>query len=151
MNVEETLKDRNSQYGDYWATAGIAQNIKAVFRSARNWDNITLVQAESIEMIATKLARILNGGFNQADSFHDIAGYAKLAEDDILRRREMEKISYASCGVVSNQPPINNDHVAEGCDKFTDDEIALNADKGSNVVSLSTPVAAEVSDPKNFV
>jgi len=35
---------------------------------------------EALEMIAHKIGRILNGDPNYADSWHDIAGYAKLAE-----------------------------------------------------------------------
>lgn len=38
-------------------------------------------QREALEMIAHKIARILNGDPNYADSWVDIAGYAKLIAD----------------------------------------------------------------------
>ena len=34
-------------------------------------------------MILHKIGRILNGDPNYADSWHDIAGYAKLVEDEL--------------------------------------------------------------------
>ena len=38
-------------------------------------------QREALEMIAHKIARILNGDPDYADSWHDIAGYAQLVAD----------------------------------------------------------------------
>jgi hypothetical protein len=38
-------------------------------------------QREALEMIAHKIARIINGDPNYADSWVDIAGYAKLVAD----------------------------------------------------------------------
>lgn len=38
-------------------------------------------QRESLEMVMHKIARIINGDPNYADSWHDIAGYAKLVAD----------------------------------------------------------------------
>jgi hypothetical protein len=38
-------------------------------------------QREALAMIANKLGRILNGDPNYADSWMDIAGYAKLVAD----------------------------------------------------------------------
>ena len=38
-------------------------------------------QAEAIDMIFSKLARILNGDPNYADNWIDIAGYATLVAD----------------------------------------------------------------------
>ena len=38
-------------------------------------------QAEALDMIAHKIARILNGDPNHHDHWHDIAGYATLIAD----------------------------------------------------------------------
>lgn len=38
-------------------------------------------QKEALEMIASKIARILNGNTNNEDSWRDIAGYATLVAD----------------------------------------------------------------------
>jgi hypothetical protein len=42
-------------------------------------------QKESLEMIMHKVARILNGDPNYSDSWHDIAGYAKLIDDVLIK------------------------------------------------------------------
>jgi hypothetical protein len=41
-------------------------------------------QKESLEMIASKIARIVCGDSNHHDSWHDIGGYAKLVADRLL-------------------------------------------------------------------
>ena len=45
------------------------------------WDRLSADQRESLEMVQHKVARILNGDPNYADSWVDIAGYAKLVAD----------------------------------------------------------------------
>ena len=35
----------------------------------------------ALYMIASKMARIVNGDFNSIDGWHDIGGYSKLIED----------------------------------------------------------------------
>lgn len=47
-------------------------------------------QREAIEMICHKLARIVNGDPYYADSWTDIAGYAKLVADRLERTEEDE-------------------------------------------------------------
>jgi hypothetical protein len=41
------------------------------------------MQRESLDMIAHKIARILNGNPNVHDHWHDIAGYATLVANDL--------------------------------------------------------------------
>jgi hypothetical protein len=43
-------------------------------------------QREALEMIAHKIARIVNGDPNYADSWLDIAGYAQLVADRLNER-----------------------------------------------------------------
>ena len=43
--------------------------------------NVDDDQLEALDMIAHKIARIINGDPDYADSWHDIAGYAKLVAD----------------------------------------------------------------------
>ena len=49
----------------------------------RGWDALTARQAEALEMIAHKIARILNGNPNYADHWADIAGYATLVQREL--------------------------------------------------------------------
>lgn len=85
LNVpqEDILKARGAEYGRFDNHALISQNMK-VFMFAQGRDKYSASQAEAIEMILHKLARIANGNPNHVDSWDDIAGYAML-ESKILR------------------------------------------------------------------
>ena len=84
--VEETLTQRKSQYGEYSEQAKLSQTLKDVFRLNEGYKRLNPAQRESIDMICNKLARIINGNPNIADSWHDIAGYAELITVDLSRR-----------------------------------------------------------------
>jgi hypothetical protein len=78
MDIEATLGERQKTYGDYSDVAHRSQIIKAAFRASPKWSLLASCQRESLEMIANKLARILEGNCNHIDSWHDIAGYSQL-------------------------------------------------------------------------
>jgi hypothetical protein len=82
-DIQSTLAERGKRYGTFTGHAEIAQQLKGVMRkyeAARACD-LDPDQREALEMIAHKIARILNGDPNYHDSWHDIAGYAKLVAD----------------------------------------------------------------------
>jgi hypothetical protein len=72
---------RESSHGDYAINASIAQELKAVIRNAPGWEKLTPVQKESLDLDATKTARILAGDPDFKDHWDDKAGYAKLVSD----------------------------------------------------------------------
>lgn len=78
-----TLKDREPKYGNYASRANISQTIKDAFVLGDNWRTMSADKRESLEMIASKISRILNGDAGLKDSWHDIAGYAKLVEETL--------------------------------------------------------------------
>ena len=80
MQVNDTLNERGKRYGEFSEHAAISQNLKAIMASQPGWYDLTASQRESLEMIAHKIARILNGDPNYADNWHDIAGYATLID-----------------------------------------------------------------------
>lgn len=82
--VESTLAERGRRYGAFSGHAEITQKLKRQMYLAPKWSSLTDSQQESLEMIAHKIGRILNGDPNYADSWHDIAGYATLIEKQIL-------------------------------------------------------------------
>ena len=89
-NVDNTLAERGARYGAFGGHACITQKLKrAMHNHDRNkgWDRLNASQKEALEMIVHKIGRILNGDPNYADSWHDIAGYAKLVEDEINAKR----------------------------------------------------------------
>lgn len=81
MSVEDTLKERGDRYGEFEDHAEISQALKDVVLCNENFRTMTANKKEAIEMILHKIARIVNGDPNYKDNWHDIQGYAKLAED----------------------------------------------------------------------
>ena len=77
-NIQDTLNERGRRYGDFKSHAIIAQSLKTVMYESKAWRLIEYDKKEALEMIAHKIARILNGDPNYKDSWHDIAGYATL-------------------------------------------------------------------------
>lgn len=73
-----TIAARAETHGDWRATAALAQAIKAAMAEGRNWRTMRDGQREALEMIATKIARACCGNADEADHWHDIAGYATL-------------------------------------------------------------------------
>jgi len=84
-NVNEVLEERGTRYGKFKHHAEISWNIKIAMRGSPNWigGKLTADKREALDMIAHKIARILNGDPEYADSWVDIAGYAQLVADDI--------------------------------------------------------------------
>lgn len=83
-NVDATLAERGSRYGKFKDHAEITQKLKrAIFRHINTVSKADLDadQLEALEMICHKIGRIVNGDPNYADSWIDIAGYAKLVAD----------------------------------------------------------------------
>lgn len=84
-DIAATLTERGKRYGEYPEHARITQAVKDVMRACPNWAALAAHQKETLEMIAHKIGRILNGDPNYHDSWHDIVGYAKLTADEVLR------------------------------------------------------------------
>lgn len=84
-SVENTLSERGNRYGSFAGHAAVTMRLKDILREELAIRNKTLPcdQQEALDMICHKIGRIVNGDNNYADSWHDIAGYAKLV-DDIL-------------------------------------------------------------------
>lgn len=83
-DVNETLAERGSRYGKFKDHAEITQKLKnqiADFRFIHKKPPLSPDQQEALDMICHKIGRIVNGDPNYADSWIDIAGYAKLVAD----------------------------------------------------------------------
>ena len=94
MSVETTLNDRNSVHGDYTEQAAMGEAIRAVMQKGKHWTTLSAVQRDAMVMIAVKLSRILTGNPNYADHWHDVQGYARLAEREVIAHQPLpEKIS----------------------------------------------------------
>ncbi len=78
--VAATLEKREKTYGNYSEISRLSQGMQAVMHSGKNWAGLPKDMRESLQLISSKIARILNGDCEHIDSWHDIAGYAELVE-----------------------------------------------------------------------
>lgn len=81
--VDIILEERGTRYGKFTGHAGVTQQLKKTIMIALGSRDKKLAddQQEALDMIMHKVGRIINGDPNYADSWIDIAGYAKLVAD----------------------------------------------------------------------
>jgi hypothetical protein len=88
VTVDTILDSRATDYGTFRDNSRLAQALKRAMAEHAEDQGKTFAddQWEALEMIASKMSRIVNGDPNKADSWDDIAGYAKLVSDRIQGR-----------------------------------------------------------------
>lgn len=71
------MKARDERYGGFENVSSVSQGLKDIvfLRTTHEWSH---AQAEAMEMILHKVARLVCGGPDHVDSWVDIAGYANL-------------------------------------------------------------------------
>ena len=84
MNVEDILNERENTHGDFRETARVAQALKRVIIHARQGRQLDSSAAEALDLIATKIARILCGNANEPDHWVDLSGYSMLIARRLL-------------------------------------------------------------------
>jgi hypothetical protein len=78
-SVAEILEQRGDRYGEYINVATTSQEIKRIIANGAMINEAAQDDMrESLDMIANKIARIVNGDPYYKDSWQDIAGYAQL-------------------------------------------------------------------------
>ena len=82
--IEQILEERGNRYGEFAEHARLTQEIKDTLRSGSNWYKCTDSQMEALEMIAHKMARIVNGDPTYIESWRDIGGYNQLVIDELM-------------------------------------------------------------------
>lgn len=101
-DITKTLNERGQRYGKFHSHASIAMRLKFSMRYEephleegqygitlrKGWANLSCDQAQALDIICDKIARILNGDPNYIDNWHDIQGYAKLIEDRLRLERK---------------------------------------------------------------
>lgn len=78
--VDETLNERQSQYGCFEDVAFATENIIGILKRC-GYDDMPNPHKMAMYMIVSKMARLVNGDHNHIDGWHDIGGYAKLIEN----------------------------------------------------------------------
>ena len=102
-DIKKTLRARGQRYGDFAGHARISQTLKDVMRDTKGWDRLNVSQRESLEMVAHKIGRILNGDPDYDDSWVDIAGYTQLVVEQLRGEvHDVEDITRNTKPVCSN-------------------------------------------------
>ena len=88
-DVSSLLSERGTRYGEFMSHARITQAFKLTSAEYLRRSNVILApdQKEALDMIFHKIGRIINGDPNYADSWIDIAGYAKLVSDRLEKEQ----------------------------------------------------------------
>jgi len=81
MTAQQTIEDREDSHGDYTAQATLSQQLKSLLHDSAGWSRLTAPQKETLDMLAVKMSRVLNGDPNVADHWTDMAGYATLVSN----------------------------------------------------------------------
>jgi hypothetical protein len=82
-DTKTILAERGARYGTFASNAATSQALKRIMAEhlAKANKQVADDQWEAMEMIAHKIARIINGDPDYADNWVDIAGYAQLVAD----------------------------------------------------------------------
>lgn len=83
--IEDILNDRGSRYGDFGTQSETAQAIRRAFKASPNWEFLPDYAREGLDLVATKISRMLCGDPLYLDNVVDILGYMTLV------KTEMEK------------------------------------------------------------
>lgn len=80
-NPQSLIADRSHTHGGFEYNAALSQEIKEIIRGYSL--KLSPIQREALDMICTKISRILSGNPNYIDHWADIAGYATLIVNDL--------------------------------------------------------------------
>ena len=90
MTVQKILVERGSRYGAFIDNATIAQKMKVDAKWGLAWEDMEPDAQEAIDMICTKISRIVTADWRYVDNWRDIEGFAKLVADR-LEAEELRK------------------------------------------------------------
>lgn len=77
----DLVKERKSTHGSWAINSKAAQDLKAVVHASANYPIMPPQQREALDMICTKIGRIVSGNPLEVDHWNDLAGYAQLVAE----------------------------------------------------------------------
>ena len=101
-DLNKTLADRQKTHGDFQQVAKVAESLMNNIEFQR----LSASQSFAVRMIVGKLARIVCGNPNEPDHWHDIAGYAKLVEDELINSGNEEETYLSYLHLYGIDQPI---------------------------------------------
>jgi hypothetical protein len=85
MDVAKLTEERGKVHGDFNDVSNIAQELKNVLTHGRQYEELSDLHREGLEMIVHKIARIVSGDPNHHDHWDDISGYAHIVSKRITK------------------------------------------------------------------
>lgn len=88
-DIDNLVSERAKTHGSFEDHARITQRLKFILddecarRGRRNQQSLTSQHNEALDMICHKIGRIIAGDASFQDHWDDIAGYAKIANQDL--------------------------------------------------------------------
>ena len=83
--TDQILNEREQTHGAFREVASYSQAFKNMMRTSRNWNRLDVAQAQALEVVADKVARILCGDPSFTDHWQDGAGYFELVLRDLMQ------------------------------------------------------------------
>lgn len=87
--TDQILDARQQTHGAFADVARVAQHLKGVLYAEDKFWKLPVTMRESLEMQASKIARILAGNPEHADHWEDVAGYARLVLREVVARNAL--------------------------------------------------------------
>jgi hypothetical protein len=112
-DINNILDERGNRYGDFSSNATTTQLIKQAINLGDTTNKLSFYQRESLEMIAHKISRIVNGDANYMDSWVDIVGYAQLVIDKLQRDKDeiQELVNTFEDNIISSDIDKDNNDI----------------------------------------
>lgn len=94
QTTNEILEERGARYGEFKDHAKICQDLKHIMQATDGWVELSPSQAQALEVIADKIARMLNGDPNYDDNWQDIIGYSQLVLNEMHEHEGQMKMEF---------------------------------------------------------
>ena len=104
MDTQSILNEREQTHGLYREVASYSQTFKQLMRTSRNWERLDPVQAQTLELEADKIARILCGDPSHLDHWRDGAGYFELVVRDLEQAQAAHRAQATSLDRPDDEP-----------------------------------------------
>jgi hypothetical protein len=105
--TDQILNEREQTHGAFREVAGYSQAIKQLMRTSRNWDRLDVAQAQALEVVADKVARILCGDPSHLDHWQDGAGYFELVLRDLVKAQTPVTMPRATMPELAGDEPLD--------------------------------------------
>lgn len=88
MTIQGVLDERGKRYAKFIDNASVAQDLKSIVHNSKNYLSMKSDQQEALDMICSKISRMVTGEAEYEDNLVDIIGYSQLVLDRIRQDKK---------------------------------------------------------------